>query len=224
MAKGIKITAIVIIVLVLAGFLILTLTIDSIVKSKIEQIGSEMTGTMVTVDNVSMSPFSGEGTITGLRIANPDGYDSDHAIVIDDMFIKARVRTIFSDVVVIEEILVTRPAIYIEQKLPDNNLGIILNNINEAAERGTTSDANMVVHYFRFEDATVNVYTDVGGERSISFGLAEIELNDIGGEGESTAVEQVVKQISDRIIQNALQAAIREGTDQLREAIEDLFD
>ena len=223
MAKGIKIALISVVVIILVGFLILTLALDSIVKSNIEQIGTEMTGTWVTVDNVSISPFTGAGTITGVRIGNPEGYGTENAIVIDEIVMRAKIRSVFSDVIIIEDINVYAPTVYVEQKLPDNNLATILNNIHQAAERGTSSDANMVVNHFVMHDGSVDLYTEVGGERSVRFDLADIELHDIGGNGESTAVEQVVRQIADRVFQQALQAAVREGADQLRDAIEDLF-
>jgi uncharacterized protein involved in outer membrane biogenesis len=56
---------------------------------------------------------------------------------VDDLFIKLNVRSLWSDMIEIEEIVVTAPAIYVEQQMTGNNLRTILNNINDAASRGT---------------------------------------------------------------------------------------
>ncbi|MFU8859107.1 MAG: hypothetical protein ACNA8K_01660 [Cyclonatronaceae bacterium] len=223
MAKGIKITLISVVVIIVVGFLILTLALDSFVKSNIEKVGSEMTGTIVTVGGVSISPFSGQGTITHLRVANPDGYGTENAIVVDDLFIKLNVRSLWSDVIEIEEIVVTAPAIYVEQQMPGNNLRTILNNINDAASRGTPTESEMVIGRFLLKDGTVDLYTEIGGERSARVEMSEIELTNLGSDNGREATEQVVRQIADRVVEQALQAALQSGAEQLRDAIEDLF-
>jgi len=88
------------------GLVIFMFTIDSIVKSSIQYIGSEMTGTAVTVSGVSISPFSGKGTISGFRVANPEGYSRDFAVEIDQFSIELDLMTLFTDEVVIRELLV----------------------------------------------------------------------------------------------------------------------
>jgi hypothetical protein len=223
MAKGVKITLISVVVVILVGFLILSVALDSFVKSNIEKVGSEMTGTMVTAGGVSISPFSGQGTISHLRVANPDGYSTEHAIVVEDLFIKLDIWSLWSDVIEIDEIVITAPAIYVEQKLPGNNLRTILNNINEAASRGTPTDSDMVIGRFLMIDGSVDLYTEIGGERSARVEMSEIELTNLGSDNGREATEQVVRQIADRVVEQALQAALQSGAEQLRDAIKDIF-
>ena len=45
--------------------------LDSIVKSGIEVVGSNLLGTAVTVDSVSLSPLSGQGSISGCELRTP---------------------------------------------------------------------------------------------------------------------------------------------------------
>ncbi|MEX0646635.1 MAG: hypothetical protein WEA56_06155 [Balneolaceae bacterium] len=223
MARGFKYFFIALIILIAAGFAILTLYIDSIVKSGMEDIGTEMTGTRVTVESVSISPFSGEGTVTGFRVANPDGYQTEHALSVDDFAISVDVTTLFSDVIVVNDIRVAGPAVYVEQKLPENNLQTILSNINEAVSTGTSTDVELVIDHFLLENGSADLYTEVGGERSASVEISAIELNDLGRGGERQAVEDVVQEIARRVIEEALQAAVQSGGQQLRDAIEDIF-
>ncbi|MEX0661798.1 MAG: AsmA family protein [Balneolaceae bacterium] len=222
MGKGLKYGLIGLILVILIGFVALTLSIDSIVKSSIEDIGSEMTGTSVTVDGVSISPFSGQGTISGFRVANPDGYEEEHAVEIDGFSIELDVMSLFSDEIIIHDITVLSPRIYVEQQLPDNNIQEIINHIN-SIEANETTEAEMVIEHFLLEDGSVDLYTEVGGERSASVEIETVELNDLGRGGGQQAVEDIVKEIAGEVGERALQAAVESGGDQIRDAIRDLF-
>lgn len=223
MSKGFKYTLIGTFIVIVVGFLILTFTIDSIVKSNIEQIGSEMTGTQVTVESVSISPFSGTGTIHGFHVANPEGYGRDHAIEIDDLSIELELMSLFSDEVIVNEISITGPAVYVEQKLPENNIREIMNHVNSVSA-GETSDARLIIEYFLLENGTADLYTEVGGERSAQVDISKIELRDLGRTDGQEAAEDVIKQIAGQVAEESLQAAIQSGGEQLKDALQDLFD
>lgn len=223
MAKALKYGILGLIVLLVVGFAILTLYLDSMVKSGIETIGREMTGTEVTVDNVSISLFTGQGTISGFRVANPEGYQTENAFSVDDFSISLDISTLLSDVVVVNDVRISGPAVYVEQKLPDNNLQTILSRINESVSTGTSSDTELVIEHFLLENASAELYTEVGGERSARVDISAIELNDLGRGGGKQAAEEVVKEIADRLIEQALEAAVQSGGEQLREALRDFF-
>lgn len=223
MAKAFKYGILGLIVLLVVGFAILTLYLDSMVKSGIETIGLEMTGTEVTVDNVSISLFTGQGTISGFRVANPEGYQTENAFSVDDFSISLDISTLLSDVVVVNDVRISGPAVYVEQKLPDNNLQTILSRINESVSTGTSSDTELVIEHFLLENGSAELYTEVGGERSARVDISAIELNDLGRGGGKQAAEEVVKEIADRLIEQALEAAVQSGGEQLREALRDFF-
>lgn len=222
MSKAIKYTLLGLIIAIGAGFLILTFTIDSIVSSNIEEIGSEMTGTPVTVDGVSISPFSGSGTITGFRVANPEGYSQDYAIEMENFTIEMEPFSIFSDEILVNEITITNASVFVEQKLPENNIREIMSHINSIPE-GETSDARLIIEHFVLENGTANLYTEAGGERSASVDISRIELNDLGRESEMETVEAVIKQIAEEVAGESLEAAAGSGLEQLKDAVRGLF-
>jgi hypothetical protein len=63
-------------------FVYLYNSIDSIVKNGIERYGTDVCGTKVSVGSVDISLKSGTGTIHDLRVANPDGFSHDSAVVL----------------------------------------------------------------------------------------------------------------------------------------------
>jgi hypothetical protein len=222
MSKALKFALAAIIALILIAFMVLTLSINSIVKSGIEQTGSEMTGTPVTADRVSISPFSGKGEISGFRVANPGDYSNDYAFQVEDFQIELDIFSLFSDEIVIREIVISAPSIWVEQKLPENNIRTIMRHIQNIMP-GEASDKAMVIERFRLTGGSVDLYTEVGGERSARVEISDIELTDLGRGGGRAAVEEVIREIAERIAEEALQGAARSGGEQIRDAIRDLF-
>lgn len=222
MSKGIKYTLIGLLIVAGGGFLWFTYTIDSIVSSNIEQIGSEMTGTSVTVESVSISPFSGNGTIEGFRVANPDGYSRDHAVEMESFSIELEPLTLFSDEIIVNRIDISGASIYVEQKLPENNIREIMENVN-SVEEGETTDARLIVEQFVLENGSAELYTDVGGERSARVEISRIELQDLGRASQQETAEAVVKQIAEEVAGESLQAALESGGEQIKDALRDLF-
>ncbi len=62
------------------GALVLSFSIDGMVKSELEDTTAEMMNTSVEVDNVSISLFDGSGTISGITIHNPEGFSERPAV------------------------------------------------------------------------------------------------------------------------------------------------
>ncbi len=225
MRKTIKYSLIGFLTLLLIGFLILTFSLDYIVKSNIEEIGSEMTQTSVTVSGVSISLFSGEGTISGFRVANPEEFETEEAMSIDQFDIEIEVRSIFSNTIVVNDIIITQPQLSVEQQLPANNLKILMDNIQSSIPEGET-EINLIVEHLVIEDGTVYLRTDVGGTEERTIKLPRIEETDIGTEQYS--VQQTIRELAEPVVERALRAALEGGLDQLqdkaRDAIKDLFD
>lgn len=222
MSKSIKIILGSIVGLAAILILVLMFSINSIVKSGIEDFGSEMTGTEVTVSSVSISPFSGRGTVKGFRVANPDGYSQSNAIEVEDFSIRLEPFSLFSNTMIVNEINISAPAIYVEQKLPENNMNTLLQNI-QSVSSGETSDAELVIEHFVMTNATADLYTEVGGERSAKVEISSVELHDLGRGGGREAVEDVITEIAENVAEEALKGAAQSGEKQLRDAIEDIF-
>jgi uncharacterized protein involved in outer membrane biogenesis len=222
MLKGIKILLLGLLLVIGAAFLAATFMIDSIVSSNIEQIGSNMTGTSVTVEGVSISPFSGSGTVEGFRVANPDGYSEAYALELEDFSIELEPFSLFSDEVVVNQITISGATVYVEQKLPENNIREIMNHLNSLPD-SEASDTRLVIEYFVLENGSANLYTKVGGERSASVDFSKIELRDLGRASGQETTEAVIKQIAEEVAGESLEAAAGSGLEQLKDAVRGLF-
>lgn len=212
-------------VLLLAGFTVLAFTLNGLVKSGIERTGTELTQTGVSVENVSINPWSGSGTIEGLRVRNPEGFESEHAIVIQNFEVSLNIRSIFSDTLIVNEIILTEPAISVIQKVPQNNLRMLMRNMDEAADDEPDSQA-MLIRSLLVRDAQVTVTPSIGEQPSATVNMDVIELQNVGEDGSATA-KQVVRQVASRIINEAMKTALSGQLDELKnkakDAVKDIF-
>ena len=133
--KWLKVTlmtfAFIITILLLAIFIVI-MSFDSIIKTSLQSIGSKMTGSEVTLAKASIHFFAGEMSLDRLRIANPPGeYSKTVAFSIDKIYTDVDVDSLFTDKIIIDEIKIDAPAIYIE---PSAKYGTNLNHIQRNIE------------------------------------------------------------------------------------------
>ncbi|MDX1591074.1 MAG: hypothetical protein R3283_03870 [Balneolaceae bacterium] len=222
MSKAVKWTIGGFLIVAIAVVIAVIMSVNSIVKSGIEQVGSELTGTPVTVDRVSISPLSGEGTISGFQVANPDDFTTESALIIEDFSIRLDVMSLFSDEILIHEITITEPAVTVEQKLSGNNINQIMSHLRNQPS-GESSDSRMIIERFEMSDASVELYTELGGEQTATVEMGNILLTDLGRGGEMQAVKDVILRIAEEVSDKSLESAVRSGGEQVRDAIRDIF-
>ena len=211
-----------IVIVLIAAIITLVMSVNLIVKSGIEDMGSKLTGTVVTVDRVSISPFSGSGRITGFKVSNPDGFTRPNALEIEDFSIELDLLSLFSDEILVHEIIITNPAVYVEQKMPENNINEIMSHMRDIPS-GEASDASMVIERFVMTDGSAELYTGIGGEQTARVEINDIELTEIGRGGGREAVEDVILKIAERVAGESLRGAARSAGEQIQDAIRGIF-
>jgi len=219
--KGLKITGIVI--LIIAGiFLTVGMTIDGIVKSGIEDAGSDILKTEVEVDDIDISLFDGSATMDGFIVYNPEGFSDEAALSLKGIEIKLDIRSLFSETIIVNEIHVKNPEISFEQVKTKVNLRELSNNISLGSDE--ESEKKLVIEKFILEEGSVTISSELEKERTVDASIDRIEINDIGKSG-SNSVQQAMREILEPIIKNAISEAVKSGLlDQLENAVQDLID
>ena len=120
----------VVLILVVGGFILLSY-LNSNVKAAIEQVGSDVTGTEVRVDEVEISLTSGEGAVRGIRITNPQGFEDADAFQFDEITMKIDLTSLTQDPVIIEEIVVQGARIRYEFGGQGTNVGEIQKEVDK---------------------------------------------------------------------------------------------
>lgn len=210
---------------IVLSLLLITFSVDRVVKSGIEENGSELLQTAVTVDKVSISLFNGSGTLEGFKVHNPEGFSDASALYIEEASVKLDLGSLLSDQVVVNEVIINSPDIFFEQEGVGVNLRELSNNMNSAQEGSQeNSETKLVVERLVVTDGKITVSSSLNRNGSTEVSLSEITINDIGGDGNNT-VRQTIEEILKPIFQKATEDALKDGvTEQIKDKVMDLFD
>jgi hypothetical protein len=135
--KVIKTMLVVLLVLILAVVVLFKLFGTGAIKTGIEVAGTQTLKVPVTVGDVSLSLLAGKAGIDDLVIANPAGYANATMIQMGKIRVDLAVSSLISDTVRIENILLDKVSVTLEQKGLTNNIQQILKGMDKT-EKETT--------------------------------------------------------------------------------------
>ena len=194
-----------VLVIVLGGAAVLLYTnLDRAVKGAVEEVGPRFTGTPVTLESVSLSPFSGRGSLSELVIGSPQGFTSSRAMRLGQIDVAIDTASLRSDTVVIENLLVREPEITYEAGPGGNNLKVIQNNLgisagDSAAQSGGDSSGSdgkkIIIRAFSLTGGKVHYAHPALGGKTLALDLPAIELEGIGEKSRGVTAAEASAQI-----------------------------
>jgi len=215
-------TIVVIVVLVIV-FLVVS-NLDKIVKKVIETEGSAALGTELAVGKVEIDLTEAEGSLAGLTVRNPPGFESDHAFEMDRISLTLDPTSIGSDEIVLKEIAVDGAHLTYEDRGGANNLKTILNHLEQAPETEQPADEPLlVIERFKLHAAQVTViHPEL--EEPLSLTLPDLVLQDIGRVGAGETATSAAKQIMRPILDATVDAAKQRAKDELEGRVKQQLD
>jgi len=221
MKKLIRRIIIVVLLLVVIAVLGVLFFLDGIVKKGIETVGPTVTKVPVTVDTVHVSILGGSGSIKGLVVGNPTGFQTPHSISIGSASLALKLGSVLSSKVVIKSIELKQPDIYLEQTLHGNNLLSLLDNVNGSGTTGTSPttttpppsasgapkpEKKLEVDDFLISGAKLYVSAQGMSGNAIPVPIPDIHLTGLGASGDGITAGELVKQVLTAIEQEAAKA------------------
>jgi uncharacterized protein involved in outer membrane biogenesis len=208
--KKVLIVFIAVVVLIVAGVVYMLSNLDSLVAKAIEKHGSRVTQTSVTVSGVELSLKEGRGSITGLRVESPEGFDVRDAFTLGDITLDIDIQSLRGEPVVIDEIRVIAPVVNVEiRENGASNIDELRKNVNEsvggsAGDGGDSGgkEKKIRIRRFVFEEGSIEVDASALGQEKRQFTLPEIRLDDIGGADGETP-DEIAKIILGEVIKKA---------------------
>jgi len=203
--------------LVVSVFLAVTLSVDHVAMRSIERYGSEALGTEVSVDDVTIRLAEGHGRISGLRVAQPDGFGAGDALAFGEIVLDFDVSSLADgDPYVLEVVRVADPVVfYVRREDGTSNVDVIQRNLAGADETGARvgaseapsveSEDTLRLRIDRLEVAGGRIVADVRaagvGEREAN--LPPIGVNGVGGKL-GLPPEELATHIGRRFVSHAL--------------------
>ncbi len=228
-------------VIIIGAAYYLTPSLESIVKTLVNKYGSEITGTEVKLEGFNLSLTNGEGSISGLTVANPKNYKSPYIISLGGVSVKVDLKSLTTDTIIINEIKVDKPVITYEMlSLTQNNIKQLLDNINKNTASAEKSEADaakaetndkaagkkVVIKLVSINEGELQAVTPLQSEKSsLDVKLPSIQLKDIGAdkkEGESIAGS--ISKILSKILNTASQTVVKSGLGDLKNVAQESMD
>ena len=200
--------------------------LDGIVKNKIEVIGTETLGQTVKVGGVNIKLKDGMGEITGLTIANPQGFADAQAFVMDRIRLALDLGSLSKNPLVLNEFILESPVVSLDiREDGTSNLDEIIQHLKaqqkekpakskEEAPAEPKAEAEplfFAIKELKIAGVQLTVRHPKLGEEAREYVLPDIDLQNVGGEtGVSPAKlgEVVVEAIAKSGAKQALQAEV----------------
>ncbi|MBO6783843.1 MAG: hypothetical protein JJ899_11305 [Alphaproteobacteria bacterium] len=209
----------VLVILVAVGVFVFLGSLNDIVRAAVEKVGSDMTQTNVTLNEVDIELTSGKGALRGFSVTNPNGFSDDDAFKFDEVAVTLDLTTVRSDPVVVKEVVIQGPDVVYEfGKDGGSNLETLNNNVQSKAGSGGGGSAskgetpNIVIENLYLRDGSVSVIAPLLNEK-MSVPLPTIHLKDIGKDGKGATPEEIADQVMAAVLKGAQDAVAQAKID-----------
>lgn len=242
MKKVALIVAVAGVVLLVAGVIVLTLSLDSLVKKGVETVGPKITLTDMKLDGASISLLSGSGSLKGFLLGNPEGYKTPSAIQFGEASLGVQPMSVLSDKIHVTHVRVIAPEITFEGALGSkNNLNKIMENVEATTGGGQPADKGaekpksepapggaskkLQVDDILISGAKVNVTLTALGGRKLSLIIPDIHLTNLGSGPEGITAGELTKLVMKNInteTYKAVEKAVADFGKQTLDAVKDV--
>lgn len=190
--------------------------LDSIVKGIIEDVGTEVTGTAVSLSGVTIDLKTGEGKLSGLTIANPKGYKSDYALKLDTIAVGISPKSLTGPVIVITQVKIDGAKIIAEQRGQKTNLSDLLENMEKSGNQGaekpepqsnesSTDEVRLMMEKFVFINTEATVISEYTEQKTIK--VPDIRRKNIGNKNTGLTPEELAQKLLSSVVSQVQTAA-----------------
>lgn len=207
--------------------------IDRQVQTYLESVAGDTLGVPVDIQSLSLNEFGGDLEIENLTLQNPPGFATPYLMKIDRLDLQLQPRTLFSDVVAIDDFSVNNVDINIEQNLAGNNVLKVVDRLNsegntrasvgdrgglETAETGKKLKLNFRAIAVR--NTRVNLVLSSFGlvADPVHFKLPDLRLTDVSSD-ELQAV--LTEELIASFVGDLFEGIVRDGGEQIPDLLED---
>lgn len=188
----------------------LHLNLDSIVKAAIEKYGSEAAHTAVKVDGVKLSVTTGEGSLNGLSVHNPDGFTPASALSLGIISVKLDTHSLAGNgPIIIREIIVEKPNILFEANMTgDSNLQAIERNTHSGTPAANNSDSKaparkIIINNLVVRNGQIQITHPLLQGKLLTAVLPTIQLTNLGKENGGATPAVIADLVLRSIVMNA---------------------
>lgn len=194
--------------------------LDSIVKVGVETGGPETLKVPVTVESVSLSPFSGKVAIKGLEVGQPEGYGEGMIASVGSFDMKLKPSSLMSDHIIIESIVIDAPMLDARRIEGKTNFEKLQQNVGPSDE--APSDITLTIKSMQIRGAQVTVKNEGTINVDQTIKLADFSITDLGTDEKGMAPKEIARHVMAVLQPQITQALIKAGaSDKLKDLAKD---
>ncbi|MBA43266.1 MAG: hypothetical protein CMF62_04560 [Magnetococcales bacterium] len=192
---------------------------EPLIKMAVNNVGTQVVGTEVNLDDVTFKPFSGLLELKGFSVANPQGYESPYAVTLGGVKVQLEPKSLLSNRIQIQEITITDPAITIEGGMKKNNLTDLqegmMKNLPASSEEAAPAEEpaaaegegkKVEIDLVQVQSGKVSITKPI----ALTANLGTITMRDIGKEGDNVTLAEFINNILNAVINDATKSATSE--------------
>ena len=191
--------------------------------------GTELTGTKVSLEGTTIDLTTGGATLQGLTIDNPRGYSSDYAFYLEEVTVAIDLASLKNPVIVLKEVVVRGSRLNAEQKGETSNLSDILANVKANSKTadttgqeqpaGESAEIRLALNRFVFANTKAQLITETEGTRTIK--VPDVRRKNIGNANKGLTPEQLGDDLLQAMLEEVEAAVADYIADLAKEALKD---
>ncbi|MGH1471852.1 MAG: hypothetical protein ACRBCS_11700 [Cellvibrionaceae bacterium] len=190
----------------------------ALIKDAVEKYGSEAIGTRVSLDTAKLNfdkDMNSSLKLSGLTVANPNGFSSDHALRLGEISVQLQPKSQAKELIIIDKILMFGAHLIAEEKnLNTTNLTTLADNLSQDGSASSQTETapssttpNLIVKSFEFNNATVDLISEQLGNQTIK--MPSFSVKNLGG-SKGLPPEELATALLDEILDQATTAVKKE--------------
>lgn len=193
----------------------LPLWISPVATSMAERVVPGYTGTPFRIDGFRMNPFSGTLRVNGVRLSNPEGFGDAAAFSLSNFSVEMVVGSLFSDTILVKEIVVEDAFASYYSHDGRNNFDVIMANFKKAteptaegraakdAEKKESSEKKVIIDRLRISGTKVKL---MKSDLMPPFIMPPLDLTDIGRKSGGVTLKEAWTQIANGVMKSFTEA------------------
>lgn len=177
----------------------------------------------MSVEKVGVNLLTGMVHIKALVIGNPEGFNTPSAMELGEFKLDIAMGSLFTDTIVIKQILINAPQITYEKGLKSSNLSTLQANLAPKEPAAPKAEAapepekkkgpakKVIIDDFQLTDAKVNVTITALGGKKMTLPLPDIKMQNIGRDSGGTSPAEVVSEVFDSVTKAVADAVASGG-------------
>ena len=210
----------ILIALLVVAIVVAVFYVDVLAKQGIERGATYATEVDTTLDKADVGLVSGEFTMSGLQVDNPEGFSGEHFLRLEQGALAVGLKSLFDDVVEVPLLSLQGIDVNLEQTLSGGNYSKILDSLKRFGDDETSGKPQpkregagtkkFIIKELQISDVKVHLNIAVlkNEPTGVNFDVPTITLRDIGTAGNNGAA---ISEITAMVLEAIIRAAVENG-------------